>query len=232
MHALVIALVLVAATVVPQVRGRLGVELPSQPLSAAEAELLGVRSTAGAFIVSVEPGGPAHAAGLKAADFVTAVDGQPVSSPAEFAGAIAARTPGTTVRLAATRNGSPVTLTATVGAPGGAQPAIPAERRVAPMRAEGQPDDFGVVLSDLSASHSAAPFRGGALVVGVRASSVADRALVLEGDIIGRINGTDVLNADAARKLLDGVKRGFPVLITLVRPSAGGRERALFLLKP
>ncbi|HKX76487.1 MAG TPA: trypsin-like peptidase domain-containing protein [Acidimicrobiia bacterium] len=69
---------------------------------------------AGARITSVEPGGPAEAAGLVEGDVVVAVDAQPVQSITDLVGRIRSYLPGETVILDVLRNGDMITLEATL----------------------------------------------------------------------------------------------------------------------
>lgn len=55
--------------------------------------------TGGALILSVAPGSPAERAGLRAGDWITAVDGQALSSGEDLANRISAHRPGDSIRL-------------------------------------------------------------------------------------------------------------------------------------
>ena len=79
----------------------------------AEHAYLGVSissAATGARVGSVRSGTPAAAAGLKAGDVITALDGKRVSSSAELESAIAAHSPGDTVSLTYTRDGKSHTV--------------------------------------------------------------------------------------------------------------------------
>ena len=69
----------------------------------------------GALIADVVRGGPADAAGLKAGDLVTAVDGTKLHGTSDLIAAIAAHTPGDRITLTVERRSSTRTLTATLG---------------------------------------------------------------------------------------------------------------------
>jgi S1-C subfamily serine protease len=60
----------------------------------------------GARIASVEDGSPAAGAGLQDGDVITAVDGEPVTSPADLAREIRSHEPGDRVTIAYTRDGN------------------------------------------------------------------------------------------------------------------------------
>ncbi|WP_340117466.1 trypsin-like peptidase domain-containing protein [Pelagibius sp. 7325] len=65
---------------------------------------------AGVKVRGVLPGGAAEAAGVKAGDFLTAVDGRPVRKVAEAIAAIQLKKPGQAVVLALERAGRPLTV--------------------------------------------------------------------------------------------------------------------------
>jgi len=58
----------------------------------------------GAVVTDVQAGSPASDAGLKTGDVITAIDGSPVSTPAEVAAAVQERKPGDTVTITYTRD--------------------------------------------------------------------------------------------------------------------------------
>ena len=78
-------------------------------------------ATSGALVGAVTSGGPAEAAGLKAGDIVTAIDGKKVSGSGDLVSAIAARSPGDRIELTVKRGSGTQTLTATLAT----QPAKP-----------------------------------------------------------------------------------------------------------
>jgi putative serine protease PepD len=72
-------------------------------------------SQRGAQVQSVVPNGPADRAGINSGDVITSVDGQPVREPSDVADAIADDRPGARVEVQVRRDGSIVTLAATLG---------------------------------------------------------------------------------------------------------------------
>ncbi|WP_125569892.1 S1C family serine protease [Nocardioides baekrokdamisoli] len=69
----------------------------------------------GALVKSVEGGGAAEAAGLKAGDLITAINGQPVSDAETLISDIRGHRPGDKVTLTYQRDGQTRTATATLG---------------------------------------------------------------------------------------------------------------------
>jgi putative serine protease PepD len=69
----------------------------------------------GAVVVSVNPGGPADQAGVKAGDVITSIDGVSVTDSASLGKAIRSHEPGEAVQITVDRDGSSQTLTPTLG---------------------------------------------------------------------------------------------------------------------
>jgi S1-C subfamily serine protease len=70
----------------------------------------------------VVEGGPADRAGVRTGDVVIGVDGLTVGDPSDIAAAITDKRPGEEVEVKVQRNGSTVTLRATLGTRPGATP--------------------------------------------------------------------------------------------------------------
>lgn len=68
----------------------------------------------GATVMTVESGSPADAAGLRAGDLITAVDGKAVDGAAALSSAVKANEPGDRVRLQVLRGAADMTLEATL----------------------------------------------------------------------------------------------------------------------
>jgi hypothetical protein len=71
----------------------------------ALASTLGLDQTKAVFVVDATPGGPAAQSGLRFGDFVTALDGQPVTETAAFVETIQSRKPGSQGTLTVWRVG-------------------------------------------------------------------------------------------------------------------------------
>ena len=71
--------------------------------------------TGGALVQAVEPGSPAATAGIQAGDLITSINGTAVADGDALQQAIRAEKPGTTVTVGITRNGTPMTVKATLG---------------------------------------------------------------------------------------------------------------------
>ncbi|HEY5156095.1 MAG TPA: trypsin-like peptidase domain-containing protein, partial [Acidimicrobiales bacterium] len=69
----------------------------------------------GALIAEIQSGGAAEKAGLQVGDIVTSVDGSPIATADEFRGKVGTFSPGETITLEVTRNGSTVKVDVTLG---------------------------------------------------------------------------------------------------------------------
>ena len=92
-------------------RATLGVSGKTVPASVAEQYSL----AAGALIASIDPDSPAEEAGLQVNDIVTALDGKAVAGSTELTSMVRTYAVGDTVELTVWRNGTVLTLTATLG---------------------------------------------------------------------------------------------------------------------
>jgi serine protease Do len=94
-------------------RGQLGVvalRIPSE-----EAAKMGVTQGPGVVVYQVQPGGGAERAGIRQADVITALNGEPISDPNTFRNKIASTPPGTEITLTVKRDGSEQQVRATLG---------------------------------------------------------------------------------------------------------------------
>ncbi len=94
-------------------RGYLGVKL--QDVDANLAKSFNLPTTEGALAGDVAKDGPADKAGLKAGDFITAVDGKKVADVSQLRMLIAAVPPGKSVNLEIYRDGKKQTLPVKIG---------------------------------------------------------------------------------------------------------------------
>lgn len=162
-------------------RGRLGVSV--QGVNQALANSFGLKQPQGALISSVEPGGPAAKAGLKAGDVILQVNGAPVSSSSELPAQIAAMQPGTTAKLQVWRDRSAKNVNVTLGAF--------ANDKVASNDAQGATQGrLGVAVRVLTPQEQRAVQAHGLLVQDVTGPAAA--AGVQPGDVILAVNGQPV----------------------------------------
>jgi putative serine protease PepD len=82
--------------------------------------ILGIRAgafaeTRGVLVVEAVAGGPAHAAGIRTGDVITAIGGRSTPTPAELLSVLAARKPGENVTVAFARDGAARQVTVRLG---------------------------------------------------------------------------------------------------------------------
>jgi S1-C subfamily serine protease len=85
------------------------------PVSKVMAESLGMDVPYGAIFDAPEPGSPAAAAEIEAGDVLTAINDRPLMNAQDFAPAIAAMAPGTTIYLSIRRDGQLTETQLTLG---------------------------------------------------------------------------------------------------------------------
>ncbi len=180
-------------------RGRLGVQV--QRLDDDLAASLGMEKAQGALVASVEPSGPAAAAGLEAGDVILEVAGEPVAEMRQLPRMVAAHDPGETVALALWRNGARQEVRVTLGA-------MPASER--PMRlAEAGGDLDGLKLGER---------QGRVVVEGVAPESLAADKGVRPGDILVSVDRQAVASAGDVGRIVAGLR-------------AAGKSAALLLFR-
>src|SRR5687768_11047636 len=155
-------------------RGRLGAS--SEDITHDLAASLGLKSTDGAIISTVEPGSPAEKAGLKPRDVVATVNGKAVRSSIDLRNKIGLMPIGETVNLGLIRNGQSLTAKVKI-----AKPPEPESNE-----AETVPQLAGATVANLKPGSP----RGaeGVLVTQVDAGSPAWLHGIRPGDIIIGVN--------------------------------------------
>ena len=192
-------------------RAWLGLKL--QAVDAETARSLGLDRPQGVLAAAVYPGGPGDAAGVRAGDIITTVDGQPVNDEASVNYAAATHSAGDQLSLGITRAGASRTVRVRLSNP-------PAEPAADPRRLSGRQPLSGaqvVSLSPASADqYDADPFQPGVLVTAV--GGIAAQQGFRPGDVITAVNGRRVSTTAALAAALAQAE-GWTV--TLQR---GGRE--------
>jgi len=184
-------------------RGYLGVQI--QPLTDDFADALGLESSRGEFVQSVQPGEAAEKAGLKAGDVVIAVNGKDVTPDNTLSYMVANLAPGTRVPLTIIRDGKRQTVNVTVGR-------RPSEdelnQQLFDPDAEGQPpvapeqgssiveEALGVQVQAMTPQFARQlgvdADTGGLVVMGVNPAADAASKGIQRGVIILRANSTDL----------------------------------------
>lgn len=174
-------------------RGFLGVGV--QPMTNKLKTALGIPlDVRGGLVSSLVDGGPASKAGLKVQDVVTSVNGKTIRSDRELLAEVARAPVGKPADLEVWRNGSKRHLNVTVVE-------RPDDQQVSKSQElpADDPKTLGISIRPLTpdiASQLSSTSSDGVVVIDVARNSPAARAHLQRGDIIHRINTTDVRSPD------------------------------------
>jgi serine protease Do len=189
------------------IRGRIGVQIGEVTKDVAES--IGLGKPMGAFVRSVESGGPADKAGIEAGDIITRFDGKPVERAGELPRLVGAAKPGTRSTVQVFRRGSSRDIAVTVVEFEAEQPRRIGERdNKAPATAA--TGSLGLAVSDLNeAQKRELKVKGGVRVD--TAEGAAQRAGLKEGDVILSIDNTEVSTARQFESVVAKIDRTKPV---------------------
>ena len=172
------------------------------------------------LVQSIQPGGPAEKAGLKAGDIVTAIDGRAIKDGDDLVNEIASRRPGSTVRLGYLRDGKPADTTVTIGD----REKVFADQGNAQL--ESGPDDkgdagetkLGLVVRQESDSTAAKLHIPGVVIQSVRSGSFADLQGLEPGLIITHINKQPTGTKEQYDAVVSKLKTGDDVVFEAIDP--------------
>ena len=174
------------------IRGYLG--LVGQDVTSDMAELLGLKSSQGVIVTTVEPGSPAGKAGIKTHDVFLKMNGKPIESYEQFRNDVAMFAPGSKVTLLVSRAGKTLDVTVTLGerpteVAKGNQPAVqPQSQQTMGLQVQNLTKDladrFGYTLGE------------GVIVTRVIQGRPAAEAGIQPGDLIQSVNRQSVNNVD------------------------------------
>ncbi len=205
-------------------RGYVGLRL--QAITPALAQAMGLTGDQGALVASMEPGGPAEQAGVKAGDVITQFNGRPVESGRDLSRIIVAMKPGTQVPMTVIRDGKKEELNVTIGQR--------QEERTqqAASGAEGSGKRLGVALSPITeqirGQFGLEPGASGLLIQQVEPNSPAEQAGLQPGEVIVSANNKPVnAPSDVASAWAEAQKQKKPILLQVRR---GGQS--LFVAVP
>jgi serine protease Do len=177
-------------------RGWLGVEI--QPVSEDIADSMGVKEASGALVSKAQPDSPALAAGVKAGDIITSVNGEKVADPKELARKTALLGPKATAELGVVRNGAAQTISVKLGA-------MPNEKE-AKADATIQPDQPSQLAKLGLTVEPARGGREGVRVAEVDPDGVAAQKGLQAGDVILDAGGKPVSSASDITAAIDAAK--------------------------
>lgn len=198
------------------IRGRLGVQI--RDLTEGMVKQWGLKSKAGAVVISVEPDSPAELAKIKQYDVITQVNGEPVKNGDDLRFKIADFQPGAKVGLTLVRDGKEMKVTAIVD-------------ELEPEREKGQvaSADKDIGVSVVALTPNVARRYGlrtieGLLITEVRNGSEAARQNLAAGMIVIEVNRKKVITVRDFEDILKKTVNGDEVIL-LVRQELEGRPQ-------
>lgn len=192
-------------------RGWIGVQI--QPVDKDIAESLGMSNEKGALVAEAQDGGPGKAAGIKAGDVITAVDGKPVDGPRELARLIGNTAPGKEVEVTLWRDGKAETVKLTLGELKPDQKQASADQSQEPGK--------GATLGDFGLTVTPSEDGKGLVVTDVAPGSPADDRGLQAGDVITAVNSTQVNGTSDFEKAVGAAEKSGKksVLVQITRDS-------------
>ena len=196
-------------------RGFLGVTI--QEVTEDIAQGLDLDETQGALVASVEPGGPADKAGLKAGDLILGFNDQKVERMKDLPRLVAAAKAGEKSSLRILREGKERTISVEVGQ-------MPGEETLAaksPEAGNSQQARLGVALAPLTAEYrqrlGLPEDTEGVVIVDVERDGPAARKGLRAGDVIKRVGNTKVTTPDEVIQALNDQSKRKSVLLLVSR---------------
>jgi serine protease Do len=206
-------------------RGWLGVEM--QAITPDMEDALGINTTNGVVVADVVADGPAAKAGLKSGDVIVGFGNQPIKNTHELALAVANSPPGQSVDAKILRDSKPQTISVKIdqlkrGKEGMEVGDAGTEKgglglNLAPLDKD--------TRQELGLSQSVT----GAVVAGVKPDSPADEQGIRQGDVVVRVDNTQIkAPSDASEAVAKAKKSGKKAVAVLI--NRGGNN--IFLAVP
>ena len=205
-------------------RGRIGVQLGE--LTKEVADSLGLAKTHGALVQKVEAGGPAEKAGIEAGDIILKFNATPIERSSDLPRLVGNTKPGARATLNVWRKGASRDIAITVAELESEKVARRDDKKPKPDSAA---NVLGISVTDLTdAQKRELKLDGGAAVE--TADGPAARAGIRAGDVILRLNNTDIKDSrqfaatvsklDAKKMAVILVRRGDASQFVPIRPAA------------
>jgi len=202
-------------------RGWIGIAF--QPtISSATARVYGFKN--GVLVSSVDAGGPADKAGLRARDVIVTVDGRSIKDGDDLVGDISARRPGASVKIGYLRAGKQETTVLVVG---DREKGLAARTAAGPDNSNPGPDQdenstaakIGVTVRNVPpAVANKMGVKGGVQIVSVKPGSFAEEINLAPGFVITEINHKPVTNEADFKAIVNGLKSGDDVAFVVQSP--------------
>jgi serine protease Do len=195
------------------IRGYLG--LVGQDVTPDMAQLLGLKTSKGVIVTTVEPGSPADKAGIKVHDVFLEMSGKKIESYEQFRNDVAMLAPDSKVTLDVLRDGKTRQISVTLGE----RPATLAQGNQ-PGRSQPQSQaTLGIDVQDLTknlADRFGYPLGKGVIVTRVDPGSPAGNAGIQPGDLIQGVNRESVNSTGEFERAINHIK-GNKVLLLIRR---------------
>ncbi|MFQ3581782.1 MAG: Do family serine endopeptidase [Chloracidobacterium sp.] len=193
-------------------RGWLGVSLPVQPMTEAQAKSLGLPNTEGALVQdTVGPESPAARAGLRSGDFIIKFDGAVIRNERELTAKVAETEVGKTVTVEFIRDGQPQSVQVTIDERPGNETAA---KSVAKDEAAKNANLLGLNVAPLPpdlVSKLRQP--NGVIIESVVPGSPADEAGLAKGIVIHSLNRRPVMSPEDVARLAQDFRLGETVVV-------------------
>jgi serine protease Do len=177
-------------------RGRIGVQIGDVTKDVAES--LGLSKSHGALVQRVEPGGPAEKSGMEAGDIIIKFNGAPIERSSDLQRFVGSTKPGTRATVTVWRKGNNRDLSLIVTELDSEKVAKKDDKK---PKQDQPANAFGLIVSDLSDAQKKDLKVDGGVVVDM-AEGAAARAGLRSGDVIVRLNNTDVKDAKQFNSLV------------------------------
>ena len=199
-------------------RGYLGVMI--QPVSQDIADSLGLKTVGGALVDQAEPGTPAAAAGFKAGDVITSLNGETIKDAADLTRHVGALKPGDKVEFSYVRDGVEKTASLTLGSQKDEHNTV---------AANAQSDSalkLGLKLAP--AAEVAGSGDQGVAIVNVDPDGIAAAKGLTEGDVILNVSGKAVSNPSEIKAEIAAAKQGGKKAVLMRVKTAQGERFVAF----
>lgn len=208
-----------AREIIPQLKGNGRVSrgflgLVPQQITPELQQSLGLTSSEGVVVASIQKDSPSDHAGLKRYDVILELDGRKVESEDQFRRWVANTTPGKKLHMKILRDGKVMELDSEVAErPEALQPL--------PLNPKDEKDRTGMTLGDLTPDlreqYQLDPESQGAVVLELKPGKAADEAGLEKGDIILEVNKKQVKDAETLLKRIREARPGQVFLLYVLR---------------
>ena len=214
-------------------RGVIKVGLDPFPLSKEVAQGLGLSSTNGALLRSVEEGGPGDKAGLRPGDVVVEYNGKQVTDNDQLVSMVVATRPGSTVPVTIVRDKKRQSINVTVG-----ELNLDEEQgRQARQDPDTEPTSTGfgmdieAITPEIARDMTLPRGRGGAIVSYVNRSGPAATGGVVANDVILEVNRVPVTSVAEVARELARVQSGSTAFLLVWRAAPTGGQQVFLTLR-